>query len=476
VARTRLLYSALLLAWLSPALVSAQSHPQPGVSASITADEGCVIVRTRGLGAASIKLTEFGSATVQFEVTPIDSSTVDNCSTTGWTALSVAPAAGGSAVTSATADGLWTGSVGPYAMVRARASAFSSGPIVVTINLGQGGGTSSTSGGGGGGDASLAEQQTQTTHLAAIELAVETLDNAISGNEMQVDVLTMPTVTVTATNLDIQSGGADLATAAAQSTGNTSLATLAGAVSGTEVQVDVLTMPTTTVTATNLDVQSAGADLVTPTVTADASVPIDQTAMRSASLTYVLNAAGDAWVPATSAEATHSETVLATGPQTMLGALAHSANPTAVTAGEAVRWAANRAGVPFVIGGHPNILSPEFTFLASDGAQTNQALVTVSAGTKIVITEALADCDAANSGATAVRLGFAAATLPSAATTGAAGIVLSHPGIVAGSGVGRGTGAGIVATGGDGEDLRLTMEAATGGSCVVNISYFTIES
>lgn len=39
--------------------------------------------------------------------------------------------------------------------------------------------------------------------------AVQLLDNAISGNEMQVDVLTMPTVTVTATNLDVQIGGSD---------------------------------------------------------------------------------------------------------------------------------------------------------------------------------------------------------------------------------------------------------------------------
>ena len=44
-------------------------------------------------------------------------------------------------------------------------------------------------------------------------------------------------------------------TAALQTTGNTSLATLAGAVSGTEMQVDVLTMPTVTVQATNLDIR-----------------------------------------------------------------------------------------------------------------------------------------------------------------------------------------------------------------------------
>lgn len=50
-------------------------------------------------------------------------------------------------------------------------------------------------------------------------------------------------------------------------TGNisTKIDTLAGAVAGTEVQVDVLTMPTVTVTATNLDVQSGGADLATTT-------------------------------------------------------------------------------------------------------------------------------------------------------------------------------------------------------------------
>lgn len=45
------------------------------------------------------------------------------------------------------------------------------------------------------------------------------------------------------------------ATAAKQDTGNTSLATLAGGVSGTEYQVDVITMPSVTVTATNLDIR-----------------------------------------------------------------------------------------------------------------------------------------------------------------------------------------------------------------------------
>jgi hypothetical protein len=42
------------------------------------------------------------------------------------------------------------------------------------------------------------------TNSAAIKTAVETIDNAIAGSEMQVDVITMPTTTVTATDLDVR--------------------------------------------------------------------------------------------------------------------------------------------------------------------------------------------------------------------------------------------------------------------------------
>jgi hypothetical protein len=70
------------------------------------------------------------------------------------------------------------------------------------------------------GAATAAAQTTGNTSLA-------TLAGAVSGTEMQVDVLSsaLPTGAATAAN---------------QSTGNTSLATLAGAVSGTEMQVDVV--------------------------------------------------------------------------------------------------------------------------------------------------------------------------------------------------------------------------------------------
>ncbi len=71
----------------------------------------------------------------------------------------------------------------------------------------------------------------------SIATAASTLAGAIAGNEMQVDVVSSA----------LPSGAA---TAANQSTGNASLATIAGAVSGTEMQVDVLTMPTVAVTGT----------------------------------------------------------------------------------------------------------------------------------------------------------------------------------------------------------------------------------
>lgn len=66
-------------------------------------------------------------------------------------------------------------------------------------------------------------------------------------------------------------------TAARQDTGNTSLATIAGAVSGTEMQVDVLTMPTVTVQATNLDIRdltsASDSVAVVGTVADDATTP-----------------------------------------------------------------------------------------------------------------------------------------------------------------------------------------------------------
>ena len=149
-------------------------------------------------------------------------------------------------------------------------------------------------------------------------------------------------------------------------------------------------------------------------------------------------------------------------------AIAHGTNPTAVAAADRTNLYANRAGVPFVIGGHPNIVSLELAFTA---AQTDVAIVTIGASLKIAVTQAQAVMDEANTVAVGFRLGFGTANTPT--TTG---VVLTHPGLVPGTGVSRGDGGGILGVGADGEDLRFTAEVPTGGSGRVLVSYYTIES
>jgi hypothetical protein len=156
-------------------------------------------------------------------------------------------------------------------------------------------------------------------------------------------------------------------------------------------------------------------------------------------------------------------------------AIAHGANPTAVAAADRTDWLANRHGIPWVIGGHPNIITRSATIDDADGAQTDASLLTVSAGTKIVVTAISAIASASNSGSVAVRIGFGAATLPAASEAGAAGILLEGK-YSAGNGNQKGNGAGILGIGADGEDLRITCDDPAGGSLFVTFSYYTIES
>jgi hypothetical protein len=125
------------------------------------------------------------------------------------------------------------------------------------------------------GAATSAKQDTAAAILATIDAdtgsiatSAATLAGAVSGTEMQVDVLTMPTVAVTGTfwqatqpvsaaSLPLPSGASTLAEQQTQTTHLDTiangvdgveglLAALTGTVAGTELQVDVVTMPTTT--------------------------------------------------------------------------------------------------------------------------------------------------------------------------------------------------------------------------------------
>jgi hypothetical protein len=159
-------------------------------------------------------------------------------------------------------------------------------------------------------------------------------------------------------------------------------------------------------------------------------------------------------------------------------AVAHGTNPTAVAAGDRTDLFANRAGVQFVIGGHPNAVTASVRIAAATGAQTDAAISpgTISAGTKIVVTRITVTCSNANTVNVAVKLGFGASTIPADSTTGAVGVLADHEGVPPGGGFTIGDGSGILGIGGDGEELRLTCDVPTGGHIIVSYTYYTIES
>lgn len=149
-------------------------------------------------------------------------------------------------------------------------------------------------------------------------------------------------------------------------------------------------------------------------------------------------------------------------------AIAHGAAPTAVAADDRTDLYANRHGIPWVIGGHPNLVTRRETYTT---AQTNASIAAVAPGNKIVVTRVSAMCDNANTVDVQVRMGFATATTPTNN-----GVVLTHPGIAPGSGVVEGNGSGILGVGADAEDLRITSEVPTGGNLDVLATWYVVPS
>ena len=194
-------------------------------------------------------------------------------------------------------------------------------------------------------------------------------------------------------------------------------------------------------------------------------------------LNSTLSSSIDSIVSVSSGNVAHDDVDSGNPIKVGLRALAHGSNPTAVAAADRTDWLANRHGIPWMIAGHPNIITREITILDSDGAQTDASLVgTISAGTKVVVTGASVQADADNTANVACRIGFGASTLPTATSSGVVGIVLSHGDIVPGGQVREGDGSGIVGIGGDGEELRMTCDDPAGGDLRVIIKYYTIES
>jgi len=156
-------------------------------------------------------------------------------------------------------------------------------------------------------------------------------------------------------------------------------------------------------------------------------------------------------------------------------AVSGSATPTSVASGDRTRFIANQHGIPYNIGGHPNLITREYDFGTAAQTDVNLAAALVAADERIYVTRCEVFCDNANTVAVSARVGFGTANVPSASATGVSGMIASHPGIAPGSGIICGNGSGIIAVGGAGEEPRITTSAATSGNTHVIFSYFLID-
>jgi len=154
-------------------------------------------------------------------------------------------------------------------------------------------------------------------------------------------------------------------------------------------------------------------------------------------------------------------------------AIFSAAPPTVSADSDRVNSIATVEGIQFTLGGHPDIITREWM---TTGAQTNDPIIdAVTAPDKIVITAIEVLNDVGSTGDPQVRIGFGAASVPAEPTTGnsVVGVVLSHPGIAAGSGVIRGSGSGVLAVGAAGEELRITCASPTGQLTVIVTYWLT---
>jgi len=138
---------------------------------------------------------------------------------------------------------------------------------------------------------------------------------------------------------------------------------------------------------------------------------------------------------------------------------------TAVDSADRSNMYCSADGIPYNDSVRPNSITSRTNFA---GSQTDQAIKSVSAGTKIGIQSLIFNCSAATSVSVSFRIGFGTATVP----TGD-GVLLSSPGLEASHLSGL-VYKGPTVVGADDEDLRITMDAPTSGSCDLDYVYFLI--
>lgn len=137
-----------------------------------------------------------------------------------------------------------------------------------------------------------------------------------------------------------------------------------------------------------------------------------------------------------------------------------------------VRGIATPQGIQWVLGGHPNLVTREYMTTAS---QTDDLIIdAVATGSQIIVTAISVMVSAATTVNPQVRIGFGLTNVPTEPTSGnfVANMLVSHPGIAPGSGVVEGSGAGVLAIGMDGMELRITCDEPTTGQISVIVTYY----
>lgn len=223
----------------------------------------------------------------------------------------------------------------------------------------------------------------------------------------------------------------------------------------------------------NLQVQSNSAAIATETT---AAAILADTATMDTSLVTLAdwdNAASDG--ASVSGDVAHDTADAGEPVKVGHKAVSFGSDPTEVAANDRTDWYSTRAGVPFTIGGHPNVITKHLNITDADGAQTDTNVLNalVGANDVAVLTHITVTADNANTGDVQCRIGWGAANTPG---NDAVDVVLSHPGIPAGGGVSIGNGAGILGMGASGEELRMTCEDPAGGSLDVVVGYFIIDN
>lgn len=158
-------------------------------------------------------------------------------------------------------------------------------------------------------------------------------------------------------------------------------------------------------------------------------------------------------------------------------AVSHGSNPVLIAVNDGGAPLMNRHRIPFMIGGHPNIISAEY--LSSGNITNDNILPLISSGTRYVITSLTTAASAGNTTNAAIRIGFGSSGVPAQGAGNADAVpkvLMSLPGIPPGGGAVKGNGGGIVGIGGDGEELYTTITNMATGSLTVVVDYYTIES